>query len=475
MAEHYQVLVIGAGPGGYIAALKAAQLGARAAVVERHHLGGTCLNYGCIPSKALLSSAEMLHSLRNADRWGIQVSGEIDFDWNTITAHKDRIIRQLRGGVTSLLKGRAVASLVGTARFDAPGRIVIKTAEGADQLVTADHVIVATGSVPMRIPGWPVDPALVCTSDEAVHWAELPKRLLIVGGGVIGCEFACMMQSFGVAVTVVELLPQLLPTLDAELGTELQKTFQARGIACHLATKVEDLKIDAGAIRARLSDGTSLECDRVLVATGRRPNTGALNLERAGIRADGRGFVQVDDHLQTNVTGHYTIGDANGQSMLAHAASSQGVAAVENALGHAKPYQATIPSAVYTFPEVASVGLSEQAARDAGLPISIGRFPIGHLGKAMAARHTQGFAKVLRHRETDQLLGVHMIGHNATECIAAATPLIEQRVRLADVAEIVWAHPTIGESIKEAADDSLGVGLHLPPRQVLRVAAAMAS
>jgi dihydrolipoamide dehydrogenase len=474
MADHYQLLVIGAGPGGYIAALKAAQLGARVAVIEKHHLGGTCLNYGCIPSKALLSSAEMLHSVRNADKWGVKVGGEVGFDWNAITAHKDKTIRQLRGGIASLFKGRAVTQLAGAARFDAPGRVAITAADSNEQLVTADSVIVATGSAPMRIPGWPDDPALVCTSDEAVHWTTLPKKLLIVGGGVIGCEFACMMQSFGVDVTIVELMPRILPTLDADLGGELLKTFKQRGVTCHLDTKVEEMKIAGPAVTVRLSSGESLTFDRVLVATGRRPNTANIGLDRAGIRTDRRGFVEVNDKLETNVVNHFTIGDANGRSMLAHAASAQGVAAAENALGHAKPFHAAIPSAVYTFPEVAAVGMTEQEARDAGLPIAIGRFPIGHLGKAMAARHQEGFVKLIRNRETNELLGAHLIGHNATECIAAATALIQQKVTVQDVAETVWAHPTISEAIKEAAEDALGVGLHLPPRKVMRVAAAIA-
>lgn len=474
MADHFQLLVIGAGPGGYIAALKAAQLGARVAVVEKHHLGGTCLNYGCIPSKALLSSAEMLHSVRHADKWGVKVSGDVGFDWSAITAHKDKTIRQLRGGIASLFKGRAVTQLAGKARFESPGRVVITAADGGEQLVTADSVIVATGSVPMRIPGWPDDPALVCTSDEAVHWPDLPKKLLIVGGGVIGCEFACMMQSFGVEVTIVEMMPGILPTLDADLGAELLKTFKQRGIACYLATKVEELKIVDGNVAVRLSSGESLTFDRVLVATGRRPNTGELGLDRAGIRADRRGFVEVNDRLETSAAKHYTIGDANGRSMLAHAASAQGVAAAENALGDTKPFDAAIPSAVYTFPEVAAVGMTEQECRDADLPIAIGRFPIGHLGKAMAARHPEGFAKLIRHRETNELVGAHLIGHNATECVAAVTALIQQRATLRNVAETVWAHPTISEAIKEAAEDALGVGLHLPPRKVLRIAAAVA-
>jgi dihydrolipoamide dehydrogenase len=221
-------------------------------------------------------------------------------------------------------------------------------------------------------------------------------------------------------------------------------------------------------IKTRLSNGKSLQFDRVLVATGRRPNTEKLGLNNAGIRTDNHGFVPVNDHLETNVGGHYCIGDANGRCMLAHAASAHGVAAVENALGRPKAFDAPIPSAVYTFPEVAAVGLSEQQARDQGLPIAIGRFPIGNLGKAMATRHRDGFVKMIRHRETGRLLGAHMIGQNATECIAATTALLHQNVSMLDVAETVWAHPTISEAIKESAEDALGMGLHLPPRKIIR-------
>lgn len=471
MSDHYNVLVIGAGPGGYVAALKAAQMGARAAIVEKYHLGGTCLNYGCIPSKALLSSAQMLHSIRQAATWGVEVRGEVGFDWSAITKHKDKTIRQLRGGIASLFKGRAVTLVEGLGRFEGPGKVAVATKDGGVQHLTADTVIIATGSVPMRIPGWPDDPALVCTSDEAVHWPDLPRRLLVVGGGVIGCEFACMMQAFGVAVTVVEMLPGLLPGLDADLGSELSRTFKKRGITCHLDTKVGDVRLVDGVVATRLSSGESLQFDRVLVATGRRPNTATLDLANAGINADRHGFIGVNDQLQTNVAGHYTIGDANGRCMLAHAASAQGIAAVENALGQARPFDAAIPSAVYTFPEVASVGMSQEDAHEAGLPIAIGRFAIGHLGKAMAARHTDGFVKMIRHRETGQLLGAHLVGHNATECVAAVTALLQQRVSMQDVAETVWAHPTISEAIKESAEDALGIGLHLPPRKIIRVTA----
>ena len=468
--DHFDVFVIGAGPGGYVAALKAAQMGASTAVVEQHHLGGTCLNYGCIPSKALLSSAEVLHCVEHAEKWGVTVNGEIAFDWKKITQHKDKILRQLRGGIAGLFKGRGVAQLAGHASFDASGRVLVTPSDGPPQTVTADVLIIATGSVPMRIPGWPDDPAAVCTSDEAVHWKALPRKLLIVGGGVIGCEFACMMQAFGVEVTVVEMMPGLLPTLDHDLGKALLAIFKKRGVTCYLDTKVEDVDLasEGRLVKTRLSSGESLEFDRVLVATGRRPNTAELELGSAGIQTDRHGFVPVSDHLETNVPGHYCIGDANGRCMLAHAASAHGVAAVENALGRAKPFEAPIPSAVYTFPEVAAVGLSQREASDQGLPIAVGRYPIGHLGKAMAARHPDGFVKMIRHRETGQLLGAHMIGQNATECIAATTALLHQNVSMHDVAETVWAHPTISEAIKESAEDALGIGLHLPPRKIIR-------
>lgn len=473
MSIHYTIAVIGAGPGGYIAALRAAARGAPTVVIEKSHLGGTCLNWGCIPSKALLTSAELLHQIEHSKKWGIGVNG-VSHDWGAIQKHKDKVIRQLRGGIGVLFKGRGVTHMAGTATLDGPGRIVVDDGKGTRQTITADHVILATGSVPTRIPNWPADPQIVCTSDEAVHWASLPKKLLIVGGGVIGCEFACMMQPFGVEVTVVELLPELLPTLDRDLGASLRKVFEARGIKCLVDTKVHDMAIKDGIASVTLSNGQSATFDRVLVSVGRSPNTRSLGLDTVGITPSPKGFVKVDDHMQTDAQGIYCIGDANGRCLLAHAASAHGVAAAENALGHRHAFTSPIPSAVYTFPEIGSVGLTEQECRQRELPIAIGRFAIGTLGKAMAAQHTDGFVKTIRHRETDELLGVHMIGHNATECIAAAGVLMHTKATNHDLAEAVFAHPTIGEAIKESAEDALGLGLHQAPRKVIRIPATIA-
>ena len=474
MSTHTNVLVIGAGPGGYIAALKAAQLGATATVIEKHHLGGTCLNYGCIPSKALLSSAELFHHAKHAAQWGVKI-GSVDIDWPAVQKRKDKVITTLRGGIGSLFKGRKVTSVSGTATITGPGQVRVDDGKGGAQELTADHLIIASGSSPVRIPGWPTDPNLVCTSDEAVHWATLPKELIVVGGGVIGCEFACIMNALGVKVTLVELLPQLLatPGLDQDLGLNLAKIFSKRGMTIHCGVKVASVTADGATVTATLDNGTVLTADRLLVSVGRKPNTAGLGLESLGISLSNRGFIPADDHMATSAKGVWAIGDVNGKCLLAHAASAHGVCAVENALGHGHAFSAPIPSAVYTFPEIGAVGMTEQDAKEKGLPYSVGKFPIGFLGKALTANDTDGFMKVVRHRETNQILGVHMLGHNATEVIAAAGVMIHTKATVQDLAEAVFAHPTIGEAMKEAAEDALGMGLHLPPRKILSVTATV--
>ena len=470
MAEAYDIAVIGTGPGGYIAALKAAQMGAAVAAVEEKHLGGTCLNWGCIPSKALLASAQRLHEIRQAGNLGIQVDGRVGFDWPKIQHRKDGILRQLRGGIQSLFGARNVALLRGRAVLDGPGRIVVAGEGGRREPLAAKGIILAVGSVPSRIPGWPTDGQTVCTSDEALHWEELPSSVLIVGGGVIGCEFACMLQPFGAEVTIVEMMPRLLPEMDADLGAGLAKVFAQRKIACFTDTMVQDLAVSGGRASATLSNGRTVQADKVLVATGRRPNTADIGLQSVGLTTD-NGFIRVGDDMATSAGGIYCVGDANGRCLLAHAASAQAAVAVANALGRRRTFDAPIPTTVYTFPEIAAVGLTHEQARKRGMPVAVGTFPIGHLGKALAVGDREGFVKVLRHRETGLLLGVHMMGHNVTECIAAAAAMIGRRAAVQDVAEAVVAHPTIGEALKEAAEDALGMALHLPPRKVIRLKA----
>jgi dihydrolipoamide dehydrogenase len=470
MAQHFEIAVVGTGPGGYVAALKAAQMGASVAVIERHpFFGGTCLNWGCIPSKALIASAELVHHIKHASQMGVEVGGPVRVDWTKIQGRKDKILKTLRGGVASLFDARKVTSFQGRGIVEGPGRIAV-TREGAEaETLTADKIILAVGSTPAMIPGWPEDRNVICTSDEALHWADLPQRLLIVGGGVIGCEFACMLRAMGVEVTLVEMMPKLLPGMDGHIADALAKVFAQRGIKCYLGAKVSELTIgEGGGTRATLDSGEVIENDRVLVATGRRPATDGLGLESVGLATD-RGFLRVDDHMETPVKGIYCVGDANGRCLLAHAASAHGVAAVENALGHPTEFTAPIASCVYTFPEIAAVGLTAEEARAQGIPVAIGSFPMGHLGKSMAVGQTEGFVKVIRHRESNELLGVHMMGHNVTEVIATAGAMMHQKLSVKDVAATVFAHPTISEAFGEAAEDVLGMALHLPPRKVIRV------
>lgn len=451
-----------------MAALKAGQMGASVAVVEKGHLGGTCLNVGCIPSKALLASAELLHHIQHAGELGITVGGPVSFNWDKIQARKDKVLTTLRTGIKGLFGARKVTVFQGKAVLNGPGKIAVRKEDGAQEEITADKVILAVGSVPARIPGWPTDPERVCTSDESLHWKKLPQSLLIVGGGVIGCEFACMMQPFGVRVTVVEMMPKLLPNLDVALADGLEKTFTKRGITCFTGVKIEEMAATATGVRARLSNGQTIEAEKALVATGRRPNTADLGIESVGLTAD-RGFVRVNEFMESAVKGYYCIGDANGRCLLAHAASAHGVVAVENALGHARAFDYPVPGCVYTFPEIGTVGLSTEEAKAKGIPVSVGNFPLGFLGKAMAVGDTEGFVKVLRHRETGELLGVHIMGHNATECIAAAGALLHQKVTVQEMADVVFAHPTISEAMKEAAEDAMFAALHLPPRKAMRV------
>ena len=469
MSRHFDIVVIGSGPGGYVGALKAAQLGASVAVIERGCLGGTCLNVGCIPSKALLASAHLLHQIRHASELGVTVGGDVSFDWAKIQSRKDRVIRMLQNGVKSLFAGRKIELIAGDAKLAGVGRVVVEGKAGAEE-ITCNNVILAVGSRPARIPGWPEDSSIVCTSDEALHWKTLPGKLLIVGGGIIGCEFACMMQTLGVEVTVVELMPRILPELDCHLAEAMQKILAKRGVKLLTGVKVQEMKLaDAGA-QAVLSDGQGVSVDRVLVAVGRRPATEGIGLDSVGLTVD-RGFIRVDDHMQTPVKGVSCIGDANGRCLLAHAASEQGVVAAMNITGKPTVYHAAIPSCVYTFPEISSVGMTQEQAQAKKIPVSIGSFPIGYLGKAMAVGETEGFVKVIRHRESGELLGIHMLGHNVTELIAAAGAMLHHKLSVREVADVVYAHPTISESLKEAAEDSLGEALHLPPRKVIRIGA----
>jgi dihydrolipoamide dehydrogenase len=458
----YDVAVIGSGPGGYVAALQAAALGAKVAVIEKSpHLGGTCLNAGCIPSKALLASAGLLHRIQSAKNLGVMVNGPVTADWSAMQERKDAILRGLRGGIGGLFQSRRITLVAGRGRLDGAGRIQVEQ-EKKSTLLTATSVLLAPGSRPAVLPGFAVDGERVATTDSALHWRTLPQSLLIIGGGVIGVEFACMMQALGVAVAVVEKTSRLLPELDTEIVSSLQALLAKRGVSFHLRAEIKDFDATETGCRAVLSNGLTLEAERTLIAVGRKPNTDQLGLDSVGLALE-RGFLRTSDEMATSARGVFCVGDANGRCQLAHAASAQGRTAARNALGGKETLSVPMPAAVYTFPEVTGIGLTEVAARDHDLPIAIGKFPLRHLGKALASGDTEGFVKVIRHKGSDELLGVHAMGHSAIEFISAAAALIHTKAPTAQLASMVFPHPSLSEALGEAADDAYGHALHLPP------------
>ncbi len=468
--KQYDIAIIGAGPGGYVAALHAAGRGAKVAIVEQRHLGGVCLNDGCIPSKTLLASAKLLHRAGDAEDWGVKIDGEIGFDWSAIQKKKDKVIATLRGGVGMLFKKRGITLLNGRGKIVGKGKITVDKQDGGKEQIAAKNIILATGSSPVAIPGMEIDEHYICTTDQALHWDTLPSRLLIIGGGVIGCEFACMMRAYGVEVTVVEMMPRLLPLVEAELGREIEKIFASRGIKCLTGAKVQNVDISNKTVTATVDDGQSIEADRILMAVGRRANVDDIGLEKLSIHTE-KGYIPTDDTLATGAENCYCIGDANGRWMLAHAASDQGKVAVDNALGRRRVCDSPVPNCIYTFPELASVGITTEQARRKNIPVSVGHFPLAFHGKALSAGHTEGFVKVITARDDGRILGVHAVGYNATEFIAAAGVAVHQKATAEELAEVVFAHPTMAETLAEAAEDSLTRALHLPPRKITKVTA----
>lgn len=479
MAGKADMIIIGGGPGGYVAALRAAQLGARVALIERDRVGGTCLHRGCIPTKALLEVAGALRSLGRLGDLGIRVAGW-EVDLGQVRRFRDRPVRTLARGVESLLAAAGVEVVRGEARLCAPGRVEVLPPEGgAAAVLEAARLVIAVGSLPAPLP---LPGGEHCwDSDAAVALPEVPRRLAVVGGGPVGVEMASVYAALGAEVTVVEFLPRLLPREDAEVGEALGRALARQGIRVLTGTRVTALEPAAeGGFRLSLAaaapEGASaapgggapaaggppavLEADRVLVAVGRRPAVRGLGLDRLGLP---EGWIRSDDAGRTAVPGVYAVGDVTGRSLLAHAASAQGIAAVEHALGHAPTVRLDpVPSCTFTRPEVASVGLTEEAARSRGEDVRVGRFPFSANGKASAMGERDGFVKVVAARGSGRLLGVHVLGPDASTLIHEAALALAADLTLADVERTIHAHPTLSESFAEACLAAEGRAIHLP-------------
>lgn len=461
--SHFDVVVIGAGPGGYPAAIRAAQLGKRTAIVEKEAFGGTCLNWGCIPTKSLIASAELYHRAAHGADMGVSAAA-VTFDYGAMVRRKGEIVGRLTRGVQQLLQSHGVERLAGTARFEDARRLSVLQPDGTRAWLTADTTIIASGSV-SAFPGFLPRHPRVLESRAFLDLTALPASLLVLGGGVIGCEFACMAAMLGVKVTIVEMLDEILVLLDRDVRRVLRRRMEALGITILTGAPLEQIEASDRGVSGRVGD-RRLEADQLLVAIGRKPATADLNLAAAGVTVDSRGQVPVDGAGRTNVAGIFAVGDiVAGGVQLAHAATAQGMVAAENAAGRRRTVEALIPACIFTSPEIASVGLTETQAAAAGRAVKTGVFSFAALGKAMAAGETDGFVKWVADAATGQLLGGQAIGPHATELIAEAALAVRNELTADEVAHTVHCHPTLSEAWMEAAHSLHGTCVHQPKRR----------
>ena len=462
--EKFDVCVIGAGPGGYVAAIKAGQKGLKTALIEKSNFGGTCLNIGCIPTKTLIASAEVLHSARHAADFGVEITGEIKPNWTKMLKRKEEVLEKLRGGIAGLLKAAGVTVFKGSASFMNRQNVMVADGENAGTTIQAKNFIIAVGSTSL-VPGFIPQSPRVITSTELLSIPKVPKSLLVLGGGVIGCEFACLFAEMGTEVTIVEMLPSILPPIDREVGKTLAKIMESKGIKIMTGAPLGDIKATAKGVTGMVGD-TKVSAEYLLVSIGRKSVAGELNLGAAGVQTNERGWIPVNEYAQTNVANIYAIGDVTGKGMLAHWASAQAAAAVDTIAGERTALLADqVPGAIFTTPEIGSLGAREEQLKEKGIAYKVGKFPFAALGKAMAINETEGFVKILADAETDAVLGMHIIGPHATDLIAEAGPVMKLECTARELGKAIHAHPTIGEAIMEAAHAVHGESAHIPTRR----------
>jgi dihydrolipoamide dehydrogenase len=461
--ETFDVVVIGAGPGGYPAAIRAAQLGAAVAIVEKEYFGGTCLNCGCIPTKALIAAADLYQHIRHADALGISVKGA-SVDYAAMIGHKDKVVSQLRNGVKQLLTANGVRQFAGTASFKDRNTIEVNSCNDTT-LLGAKKTIIATGST-SAMPGFLPKHPRVVESRAFLDVDKLPESMLVLGGGYIGCELACMAVQCGVKVTIVELLEDILLLLDADVRREVRAHMEEKlGIRVLTGKSLEKISADDKGVRGQCGDQT-LEAKLLLVSIGRKPVTDGLKLENAGLKTSERGFIEADDYGRTSVATIYAIGDVTGKTQLAHYATAQAIAAASNACGHRlQKHDTLVPGVIFTSPEVALVGVTEEDAKKQGRAVKTGKFRFSGLGRAMAVNETVGFVKWIADAGTDQLLGAAAVGGHATELIAEATTAIRAELTATELGKTIHAHPTFSEAWMEAAHAVLGDCIHAPPKR----------
>jgi len=452
------IAVIGAGPGGYVAAIKAAQLGGKVCVIEKGELGGTCLNRGCIPTKTLYASAKFASKLSDAEEFGIEVK-EVKINFAQVMSHKNSVVKKLVAGIGTLFKGNKIKLIKGVGKIVKQGVIEIAKEDGSVESVKAQNIIIATGSQPANIPVFEIDEKQVLTSTGVLELTELPSSMLIVGGGVIGCEFASIFNALGCEVTIVELLPKILSTEDKQISSLMRTLMKRKGMT--ILTKANIVKVTKGeaGVTVELESGEKLQAEKMLVSIGRKLNLDGL--EGIGLKT-AEGKIVVDERMQTNISHIFAVGDIANRFQLAHVASAEGIVAAKNCMGMpATMNYHTIPSCIFTIPEITRVGLTEEEAKGEGYNVKIGRFPFTANGKAISMRETDGLVKIVSDGETGDVLGVHILGANASDLIHEATLAIKLGAAAEDIAHTIHAHPTLSEAIMEASEAAHDKAVHL--------------
>lgn len=459
-----KVAVIGGGPGGYVAAIKAAMLGAEVTVIEKRKVGGTCLNVGCIPTKALLASSSLISSIKEAKDFGIHINGEVEANFDDIMNRKNKVVSQLISGIEFLFEKRGIKLVNGFGKLVDTNKIEVNKEDGSKELVEADKIILANGSQPVILPMFPYDGDKIITSDEALNLKDIPKSLLIVGGGVIGCEFGQFFRALGTEVTIVEMFDQLLPLEDKDVAKQLQRQFKKDKIKVMTGVKIEKCEIVDNEVVATLSNGKEVKAEKALLSIGRKPYLDNSGIEDIGIQLE-RGKVIVNENLETNVKGIYAIGDIINTPFLAHVASKEGLVAAQNAVcGNSKTVNyAAVPRCVYTEPEVAGVGKTEKELQENGIEYNTGQFDFRALGKAQAIGHFQGFIKILADKN-DKIIGASIVGPHATDLLTELSLAVHLGLTVEEVGDVIHAHPTLSEGIMEALHDVHDECVHAAPK-----------
>lgn len=461
--KKYDIAVIGAGPGGYVAAIKAAQAGSKVCLIDKGAMGGVCLNVGCIPTKTLLAHAEVMQKILHAEAFGI-FTGPVTFDYAKMKARKDSVVEKMRKSLEGLIRANGIEIVQGDAEFLSPTELKVKGHESG--IIQADKMIIATGSEPLDIPAFPCDHQKICNSNSILEITVLPKTLAIIGGGYIGCEFASLFSEFGVNVIILEALPSLVMAQGKSVADALSLAFKKRKIDVQTGAVVEAIERSGEQLEVRLKDKAPLRCDMALIAVGRKINSEHLGLDKAGVIVGEKGAIVVNEKMETNVPHIYAIGDVTGKLMLAHVASHQGIVAAAQATGQdAVMHYNAVPAVIFTTPEIATVGITYEQAEQAGYQPTLGKFPFQALGKSVASMETEGFAQIVTDKPTGKILGAQVVGYAAATLIAEMGVAIANELTVESIADTIHAHPSVAEAWMEAAISAVDQPLHLPPKK----------